>query len=68
MSIDRIVCQETLQKNFNNSKLSGIKMLEMHRAGGGKRKGQVVVPIPSYQNCTPPISIPMMKLGKVSSS
>ncbi|XP_060207251.1 uncharacterized protein LOC132635051 [Lycium barbarum] len=68
MSINRTVCQGTSQQNSAESGLSRVRMLGMHTPDGDKREAYVLAPIPSYQNFTPPISIPIMRRGQVSSS
>ncbi|PHT42398.1 hypothetical protein CQW23_16423 [Capsicum baccatum] len=69
ISIDRTIFLGTLQKNSNNLGLiSGIRIFGMHVADRDKINEQFVVPVSLYENCTPPISVPMMRLGKVSSS
>ncbi|OIT22265.1 putative diphthine methyl ester synthase [Nicotiana attenuata] len=55
-----------VNENMDNSRLSITRMAGMHAPNGDKINGHCVAPTPSYQNCTPPVSIPVNSCRQVS--
>jgi len=68
MSINTNICHGTSEKNSGESGLSTIRMAGMYALDGDKRNRHFVVPTSSYQNCTPPVGIPITSCGQVFSS
>lgn len=64
MSINRTPCQSSDELELN----SGIRIFLMHTIDENRTNEHALASIPVYQNYTPAISVPTMRLGQISSS